>query len=148
VPRVTYKETVVPNIVLAPKDVTVDHIVPHDVPIDIPRIVTTTQDRPRTANESHFAAKPEYQDAPYHGRIIASVGGGALSFADGKSFYPAHWDASTSQSTLDPNRAFAAEEFIGDLAFCQEDAVTKLWTCAALHDGRETPIVYKQGRAT
>ena len=148
-PRVTMHDVTVPNIV--PRDVPVDHVVPKDVEIDIPRIVVTTPaaDQPRTPDELRFASTPEYQRAPYHGRIIASTGGGALSFADGKNFYPAHWDSATSQSVLDPDRAFVADEFVGDLAMCRQSPPGgDLWVCTAWHAGRETPIIHKLGRPT
>jgi hypothetical protein len=144
VPRVTMRDVPVPNIV--PHDVQVDHVIPREVVIEIPKIVPA--DRPLTADEERFASKPEYQDAPYHGRIVASTGGGALSFADGKNFYPAHLDPVTSQPVFDPEHAFASEEFVGDLGLCRQDPSNHLWDCSALHDGRDTPIGYKPGRPT
>jgi hypothetical protein len=145
IPRVTMRDVTADHVI--PRDVEVDHVVPHDVPVEIPRIIVAPADRPLTSDETRFASRPEYQDAPYHGRIVASRGGGALSFADGKDFFPAHWDAATSQSVLDPERAFASEAFIGDLGMCRQDPDDRLWICVAFHNGRETPIVHKRGRA-
>lgn len=143
VPAVTLRDVTVPNIV--PHDVQVDHVVPKDVVIEIPKIVSA--DRPLTVDKSRFASKPEYQDAPYHGRIVASRGHGALSFADGKDFFPAHRDAATAQSVLDPERAFVSEGLVGDLAMCRQDPPGgDLWICTALHNGSETLIVHKPGR--
>ena len=61
-PKFVMLDVTVPKIVQ--RDVTVDHIVPRDLEIDIPRIVTApSKDTPRDADETRFAAKPEYQEA-------------------------------------------------------------------------------------
>ena len=131
----------VPRIV--PHDVPVDHFVPHEVEVDIPRVVEAA---PLTPAERSFVDRPEYQDAPYHGRIVASRGGGALSFADGKDFFPAHWDLASLKAVLDPGQAFNSGEFVGEFGMCRQDQDGRLWSCVALHNGRETPITYKRGR--
>jgi hypothetical protein len=147
-PRFTAREVVVDHVV--EKDVAINNPVPHDVPINnpIPHDVVIEVPQFETPAERAFTERPEYQDAPYHGRIVASRGHGALSFADGKDFFPAHWDAATSQSVLDPERAFASEPFVGDLGMCRQDLGTSLWMCTALHNGREAPIVHKLGQPT
>ena len=131
----------VPRIVS--RDVQVDHIVPHDVEIAIPRVVEAA---PLTPEERNFVDRPEYQNAPYHGRIVISRGGGALSFADGKDFFPAHWDFATTSAVLDPGQTFNSEEFVGEFGMCRQDQDGHLWSCVALHHGRETPITYKRRR--
>lgn len=131
---------------LTPKSVEVDHIVMHDVEVDIPRVVVTAPAPPLTPEERSFVDRPEYQNAPYHGRIVASAGGGALSFADGKNFFPAHWDFAASTAVLDPKLAFNSDQFVGDFGLCRQDQDGRLWSCVALHNGRETPIAYKRGR--
>lgn len=129
----------IPRIV--PHDVQVDHVVPHEVEVDIPRVVEAA---PLTPAERSFVDRPEYQDAPYHGRIVASRGGGALSFADGKDFFPAHWDLASLKAVLDPGQAFNSEEFVGEFGMCRQDQDGRLWSCVALHNGRETPVAYKR----
>jgi hypothetical protein len=131
----------IPRIV--PHDVQVDHVVPHEVEVDIPRIVEAA---PLTPAERSFVDRPEYQNAPYHGRIVISRGGGALSFADGKDFFPAHWDFAALRAVLDPGQAFNSDEFVGEFGMCRQDQDGHLWSCVALHNGRETPITYKRGR--
>jgi hypothetical protein len=131
----------IPRIV--PHDVQVDHVVPHEVEVDIPRVVEAA---PLTPAERSFVDRPEYQNAPYHGRIVLSRGGGALSFADGKDFFPAHWDFTSSRAVLDPGQAFDADIFVGEFGMCRQDQDGRLWSCVALHHGRETPITYKRGR--
>jgi hypothetical protein len=153
VDHIVPRDVTVPNIVqrnveidvprVVPHDVPVDHVVPHEVEVDIPRVVEAA---PLTPAERSFVDRPEYQDAPYHGRIVASRGGGALSFADGKDFFPAHWDLASLRAVLDPGQAFNSGEFAGEFGMCRQDQDGRLWSCVALHNGRETPIAYKRGR--
>jgi hypothetical protein len=142
VPNIVPKnvEIDVPRIV--PHDVQVDHFVPHNVKIAIPRVVDAA---PLTPAERSFVDRPEYQDAPYHGRIVMSRGGGALSFADGKDFVPAHRDPATSELVRDQDRAFDTDVFIGDFGLCRQDIGDGLWSCVAMHRGRETPIMHRRG---
>ena len=150
VPKITVKNlpVEVPKITITPVPVDVPKITVKDVPIELPRVVTppspAAADRPLTPDESRFAAKPEFQDAPYHGRIVESRGGGALSFEDGRDFFPAHADPATGKTVMDPQNAFDADQFVGDLGLCRPDQ--GLWRCVALHRGRETPVAYKRGR--
>ena len=103
---------------LVPHDVQVDHVVPHDIEIAIPRVVEAA---PLTPEERNFVDRPEYQNAPYHGRIVISRGGGALSFADGKDFFPAHWDLASLRAVLDPGQTFNSDQFVGEFGMCRQD---------------------------
>lgn len=160
VPNIVSHDVTVPNVVqrdvqidvprVVPHDVQVDHVVPRDVEIAIPRVVEAAPlpalpALPVTPEERTFVNSPEYQNAPYRGRIVASRGRGALSFADGKDFFPAHRDPVTLALTRDPDRAFDTGPFIGDLGACRQDPDDGLWTCVAMHGGRETPILHRQG---
>ena len=103
-------------------------------------------DAPKTPAERKFTETPEYQDAIYRGRIVASRGGGALSFADGTNLYPAHWDSATSQSVYDTDQEFDADSLVGSLAACVQDEHS-LWHCTAEHDGRTVNVGLKQKTA-
>ena len=150
VPRVVTHQVDIdtPHVVPHETVVEVPRIVQHQVDIDVPRVVTppppAATDRPRTPDEERFAARPEFQDAPYHGRIVESCGGGALSFEDGQDFFPAHADPATGKTVMDPRNAFDVDHFVGDLGLCRPDQ--GLWRCTALHHGRETPVACKRGR--
>jgi hypothetical protein len=102
---------------------------------------------PRTPEEKPFTEKPEYKSATYHGRIIHSVDGRNLSFADGQNVFPAHWDDVNSKVVEDKDRAYDSEQYVGDLGMCTID--TKgFWLCTALHDGKEVPIYHKPKTAS
>jgi hypothetical protein len=50
---------------------------------------------------------------------------------------------------FDPQNAFDADAFIGDLGMCRPDANDQLWNCTALQDRKEAPITYRPpGRPT
>jgi len=136
-----------------PHDVPVDHIVPHDVPMPGPAPTSKPPvasappmgpDSPyaaKTPEENKFVDKPEYKDAAYHGRIVKSVDGRALSFADGKNFRPGRWDDATGKPVDDPSMANDSDPYIGDLGMCVPDPKHhELWNCTAFHSGQETPI--------
>lgn len=172
VPKVTMRDVTVPNIVskdvpvdhVVPQEVPVDHVVPHDVPVDhivphdvpMPGPASTSEppvasappmepDSPyaaKTPDEQKFVEKPAYKDARYHGRIIRSVDGKALSFEDGKSFWPYRWDETTEKVTPVEDSAFDSDQFVGELGMCVKDE-HGLSSCVALHNGREVNIVWK-----
>jgi hypothetical protein len=133
----------VPSVTTHPVDIPIPSITTHPVEIEIPHIVEAA---PLTPAEHSFIDRPEYQDAPYHGRIVASRGGGALSFADGKDFFPAHWDPVAAKAVFDPGQAFSSDEFVGEFGMCRQPPDSGgLWSCVALHNGRETPITHRRG---
>jgi hypothetical protein len=47
---------------------------------------------------------------------------------------------------MDSQNAFDSDDLIGDFGFCVQNKSSELWSCTALHEGRETPIAYKRGR--
>ena len=141
-PKFTVREVVVDRVV--PRDVPFENFVPHDKPFDnfvpVPHNVpgpvaanppSPPPDPPKTPAERKFEGSSEYRDAPYHGRIIKSVDGKALSFADNTNLLPAHWDAKTSQSVYDTDEAFDSDALIGLLAACVLDEHA-LWHCSAM----------------
>ena len=158
VPRVTMKDITVDHVV--PRDVPVDHVVPHDVPVDrlappapAPKPVASAPpvvgpEAPyaaKTPDENKFVDKPEYKTAQYHGRIVKSVDGRALSFEDGKNFSPAKLDRS-GKPVDDPDSANDSDELIGDLGMCveSEDPTDHgMWLCSAMHNGQEVPVKHK-----
>ena len=166
VPQVTMKPVDVPDITLKPVEVPVDKIVPHEVVIDVPKIVTHDAPPPakpptpapappiaspdmgppapyaaKTPAEAKFVDKPEYKDARYHGRIIKSVDGHELSFQDGMNFHPAHWDDAAGHIVYDPDDVIPSDPFIGDLGMCTpEPGHPSMWDCVVMHDGVEIPI--------
>ena len=91
------------------RDVTADHVVtrdvpinspiPHDVPIEIPRIIVTAPEPSplaRTPDERRFSASADWTKADVRGRIIrANKNGSDLATEDGReeSFFPARLDA-------------------------------------------------------
>ena len=157
-PRITYRDIEVPRITL--RDVTVPNIITKDLEIPIPRVVappppvaanppSPPSDAPRTPEEQKFHDKPEYRDTAYHGRITKSVDGKAISFAGGKSFWPAHWDSATHATVADPDVALDSDPYVGDLGFCRPQREhPELWDCSAMHGGVEVPIPAKQTDAS
>ena len=103
-----------------------------------------TSDRPSTPEEKKFTESPSYKNATYRGRIVKSADGRALSFADGKNFFPAHWDDAARKLVDDPGDAVDSEPYVGDLGLCApEGHDVELWRCVALHGGVEIEIVNK-----
>jgi hypothetical protein len=97
---------------------------------------------PRTPEEKPFTEKPEYRDASYHGVIIKSVDGRALSFADGKSFWPCHWNG--TECPKDETLANDSDPYVGDLGMCTPDKEHPVFShCVAFHNGQETNIRQK-----
>ena len=94
-----------------------------------------------TPEEQKFVDQPEYKDAKLRGRIIKSVDGRALSFADGQSFWPAHWDTATQRPVGDKDQMVESDPYVGDLGMCVEDKTTHLYGCTALHNGGNVKIV-------
>jgi hypothetical protein len=150
-PRFSYRDIEIPRVVL--KDVPLNNPIPRDVPFDVPvpRVApppiarnqpAPRSDAPKTPAEKKFVNKPEYKTATYCGRIVPSTGGGAISFADGMSFSPAHWDEATSQPVYDTDESFDTDGLVGDLAMCVQDA-HELWECTAEHNGREVSVGLK-----
>jgi hypothetical protein len=137
------------------REVTVDHIVPHDV--EVPHIIlkdVEVQGRhpapdigpqapyaAKTPEENKFVDKPEYKNATYRGRIVKSRDGRELSFEDGKDFHPAHWDNATGKMVYDTDQTIISDEFVGDLGMCTpEQGHDGMWDCVAMHNGVETPL--------
>jgi hypothetical protein len=141
IPRVTMRDVVVPNIVQ--RDVTID--IPHFVQRDAKAAkVAAPPDAPRTPSEKKFVATPEYKTATYRGRIVKSRDGLALSFAEGRDFWPYHWDDATGTSVPTPGRAMDSDPFVGLLGLCvPQREHPELWECRALKDGVEVPILDK-----
>jgi hypothetical protein len=144
IPRVTMRDVTVDHVV--PRDVLVDHLVPHDVPVASaappapgPTMGPQSPYAPKTPDEKKFADKPEYKAAHYHGRIITSVDGRAISFQDGQSFWPAKLDA-TGKPVADLEAANDSDPYVGDLGMCVQTADHGMWTCSAMHDGQEVHI--------
>jgi hypothetical protein len=95
------------------------------------------EDAPKTPEEKKFVEQPQYQSATYHGRTVKSVDGRAISFADGLSLWPAHWDG--IKVVDDEDAAFDTNNLIGDLAMCTKNE-HQLWRCTAMHQGEEVAI--------
>jgi len=85
--------------------VTVDHVVPKDVEIDIPRIIAVTP------AEKAFIDSKAYADAPMRGRIVPSRSKRALSFDDGQDYVP-----------TTPDMAADAAPYVGDFGLCSRIA--------------------------
>jgi hypothetical protein len=154
-PKIHYTDIEIPRVTM--RDVTVPNIITKDVEIDIPRIIAPPPiatnppapraDAPKTADEKRFTETPEYKGAIYRGRIIKSVDGQGIYFADGQSFRPAHWDEATSQTVYDSDEAFETDALVGDMAMCVQDA-HRLWQCTALlPNGQEVTVGLKQKSA-
>jgi hypothetical protein len=141
------------------REVTVDHIVPHDV--EVPRIIlkdVEVQGRhlapdmgPRapyaakTPEENKFVDKSEYKNATYRGRIVKSRDGHELSFEDGMDFHPAHWDDAAGKMVYDTDAVILSDEFIGDLGMCvPQRGHGEMFDCVAMHNGVETPMGGRQ----
>jgi gag-polyprotein putative aspartyl protease len=95
----------------------------------------------KTPEERKFVDQPEYKDAKLRGRIIKSVDGRALSFEDGQSFWPAHWDSAAQKPVGDKDQMVESEPYVGDLGMCVEDKTTHLYGCTALHHGGDVQII-------
>jgi hypothetical protein len=153
-PKFSVREVVVDHVVT--RDVPLNNPVPRDVPFDVPvpRVAPSPPvatnppkaDAPRTPAEKRFTDTPAYKRATYRGRIVPSTGGGAISFADGMSFSPAHWDEATSQPVYDSDESFDTDALVGDLCACVQDA-HGLWECTAEHAGHEVSVGLKQKTA-
>jgi hypothetical protein len=87
-PRFTTREVIVDHVVQ--KDVAINNLIPHDIPIEIPRIVAATP-APTTPEERSFVATPGWKGAVVRGRIERAQGNGFVLLTDEgeKSFYPA-----------------------------------------------------------
>ena len=158
-PKISYREVVVPSISLKPitvpdvtmKPITVPEITLKPVALPLPQTTPTptpppvAADAPKTLAEQKFLNRPEYKAALYHGRIVKSIDGKALSFADGNNYWPALWDAlehDWATNTSDINKKFVTDPFIGDLAACAHlPGRNDLVVCHALHNGEEVNIV-------
>jgi hypothetical protein len=138
------------------REVTVDHIVPHDV--EVPHIILKDVEvqgprasakhpapnmgpqapyAAKTPDENKFVEQPEYKTAKYHGRIVKSRDGHELSFEDGMDFHPGHWDDATGKIVWDPTNAILSDELIGDLGMCvPQKGHPGMWDCTALHNGQ------------
>jgi gag-polyprotein putative aspartyl protease len=102
----------------------------------------------RTPDEKKFVDQPAYQSAEYRGRIVKSRDGLALSFEDGKDYWPGHWNETTHVSERIKDKAFETDEFVGDLGMCApvKDRAP-LVTCTAFHNGQQVGMVYKEAPA-
>ena len=98
---------------------------------------------PKTPAEQKFTQKPEYKTAPFKGRIVKSTDGRALSFDDGRNFWPAHFDNNTQKLMDDPGDMVDSENFVGDFGMCAPEGHAELWRCIASHNGVETEILNK-----
>jgi len=134
-----------------PFDLPVPQPKPFDLPAPAPKPVADAAPptmgpdspyAPKTPEERKFTQQPEYKTADYHGRIVKSKDGSALTFEDGQSFSPAHLDPSGTVIN-DPDKAYDSDQFIGDLGMCVKDKNDKLWTCTASHNGQTVDIVHK-----
>jgi hypothetical protein len=115
-----------------------ERVITREAPKEVPsEPVAPPSDAPKTPEEKKFVEQPEYKSTIYHGRIITSVDGRAISFADGVNWWPAHWDG--IKVVKDKDLAFDTDELVGDLAMCVEDA-HELWVCTAMHEGHEVPV--------
>jgi hypothetical protein len=65
-PRFTTREVIVDHVVQ--KDVAFNNLIPHDIPIEIPRIAAATP-APATPEERSFVATPGWKGAVVRGRI-------------------------------------------------------------------------------
>ena len=138
-PRFTTREVIVDHVVQ--KDVAINNLVPHDVPIEIPRIVATTP-TPTTPEERSFVATPGWKGAVVRGRIERAEGNGfVMMLADGSetSFSPVKI-APGGKIEPDPSLKDDVSNAIGALARCNQLPIGT-YACVALgHDGREALI--------
>lgn len=99
---------------------------------------------PKNPAEQKFTEKPEFKTAPLSGRIVKSVDGRALSFEDGRNFFPARLDDVTRKVMDDPDAIVDSEPFVGDLGFCRpQSGNSELWDCYASHNGQQIEIPNK-----
>ena len=98
---------------------------------------------PKTPAEQKFTQKPEYKTAPFKGRIVKSTDGRALSFDDGRNFWPAHFDNNIQKLMDDLGDMVDSENFVGDFGMCAPEGHAELWRCIASHNGVETEILNK-----
>ncbi len=117
---------------------------PSSQPAEAPSAASSPPSSPKTAAEQKFTETPEYRSAIYRGRIVNSVDGKALSFAEGKNFWVAHWDDATARAVEDPDIAVDSDPFVGDLGMCAPGLDhPELWRCVALHNGSEIEVPNK-----
>jgi hypothetical protein len=148
VDHVVPKDVTVPNIV--PKDVEVPHVILKDVAVPVPVPPTSpsasgAKEDPyaaHTPEEQKFTAQPEYQSAEYRGCIIKSTDGRALSFEDGKGFWPSKLNAN-GQPVSNPAMANDSDAYIGDLGMCTQKPEDHMWECVAFHNGQTVPVMQK-----
>ena len=77
-------------------------------------------------------------------RIVKSRDGRALSFKDGKDFFPCSWNSTTRECPDNPDAAIDSDAYAGDLGMCTpEKGQTDLWDCVAFHNGQEIEIKQK-----
>jgi hypothetical protein len=152
-PKFSVREVTIDHITM--RDVPFDSHVPQDKPFDnyIPRVIARPPiarnppppDAPVTPAEKKFTETPDYRTAPYRGRIVKSVDGVMLSFADGKNLQPYRWDVATGTLVPVEGKAFDSDQFIGDIGMCTpEKEHPELENCTALHNGRVIGIQYRQ----
>ena len=138
-PRFTTREVIVDHVVS--RDVTINNLIPDDIPIEIPRIVATTP-APTTPEERSFVATPSWKGAVVRGRIERAQGNGFLMMlADGSetSFSPVKV-APGGKIEPDPSLKDDVSNAIGALARCNQLPIGT-YACVALgHDGREAVI--------
>jgi hypothetical protein len=164
VDHVTQHDVAVDHVV--PHDVSVDHVVPHDVEIAIPRITQPAPaaappqsasrapapitSAPENPSERKFEGTPEWKEAVIAGRILRQNGSGfdvATATGEQWSFFPV---MSGPDGRIVPSEGFYDDVagFLGDLARCNQ-IPNGMYTCVALHAGREVNIVQRPiGAAT
>jgi hypothetical protein len=136
IPKVSYAPVEVPRVTM--RDVTVNNLVPHDLPVEIPRIVEPLA---RTERERAFASSPEWSAADVRGRILREDRNGFILATDEgeKPFYPAKIGVG-GKVEFDPSLKDVVTPFLGSLAFCRPTPIG-VYQCTALaHDGREVAI--------
>ncbi len=134
-PKFVFHDIDLPRVTM--RDVTVDHVIPKDV--EVPHIIEkdVIMPVPLTPEEKKFTDSPEYKAAIYHGRIIPTKDGRSITFEDGQSFSPAHWDG--TKAVTDTDRAFDTDALVGDLAMCVQNE-HELWLCTAMHNGHVVDV--------
>jgi hypothetical protein len=168
VPHVTSHDLTieVPHVVT--HDVTVDHVVPRDVPVDrVPHDAPVAQTNPPAApttpmSETQFKNTPDWKDADIRGRILRTQGNGFIVKKDDGSeegWVPSKVDPTTQRAVRnakgdpidDPNRHYDITGRVGDLVTCHPvswDPGTSI--CDSLTNGVEShiPIVPNQQSST
>ena len=163
-PKISTREVVVEHVIQkdvpfdnhVPQEKPFDNYVPHSKPFDVPAptpkpVAAAPPDMgpqspyaAKTPEENKFVDKPEYKDAAYRGRVVKSKNGRDLDFADGNRFNAVGWDNATQKAVPDPSAVINSDPFVGDLAMCVvSNKDQNMWTCTALHDGKEVVIRYK-----